>query len=58
MGEIIRSDFLMNFGAEKSNLKKSLIGGDLKLICLNPFLDSLCNFGFRNGGLHSGGDIE
>ena len=28
------------------------------MICLNPFLDSLCNFGFKNGGLHSGGDIE
>ena len=28
------------------------------MICLNPFLDSLCNFGFKNGGLHPGGDIE
>ena len=27
MGELIRSDFLMIFGAEKSNLKKLLIGG-------------------------------
>ena len=28
------------------------------MIGLNPFLDSLCNFGFKNGGLHSGGYIE
>ena len=27
------------------------------MIGLNPFLDSLCNFGFKNGGLHPGGDI-
>ena len=28
------------------------------MIGLNPFLDSLCNFGFKNEGLHPGGDIE
>ena len=27
------------------------------MIGLNPFLDSLCNFGFKNGGLHPRGDI-
>ena len=32
--------------------------GDRKLIGLKLFLDSLWNFGFKNGGLHSGGDIE
>ena len=51
MGEFIRSDFLMIFGAEKSNLKKITYRGDLKLICLNPFLDSLGHFGLKNIGL-------
>ena len=38
----------MIFGAKKSNLKKSLIGGGLELIVLKPFLDSLCNSAFKN----------
>ena len=44
----------MIFGVEKSNLKKSLIGGGLELIVLKPFLDSLCNFGSKNIGLTPG----
>ena len=28
------------------------------MIGLNPFLDSLWNFSFKNGGLHPGGDIQ
>ena len=45
----------MFFGVEKSNLKKSVIGpGGLELIVLNPFLDYLCNFGFKNIGLTPG----
>ena len=39
----------MIFGTGKSNLKKKHFQGGL---------DSLCNFGFKNGGLHPGGDIE
>ena len=54
MGELIRSDFLMIFGAEKSNLKKITYRGGLGPIVLNPFLDFLCNFGFKNIGLTPG----
>ena len=28
------------------------------MIVLNPFLDSLCNFGFKNIGLHPGVNFE
>ena len=50
--------WFFEFLCQKKEFEKIAYRGDLKLICLNPFLDSLCNFGFKNGGLHSGGDIE
>ena len=54
----IRSDTVQFFWwflvSKKVIWKKSLIGGGLELIILNPFLDSLCNFGFKNIGLTPG----
>ena len=49
-----RPIFLMIFLLRKQFFEKIITEGGLKLIVLNPFLDSLCNFGFKNIGLTPG----
>ena len=44
----------MIFLLRKQFFEKIITGQRLKLIVLNPFLDSLCNFGFKNIGLTPG----
>ena len=52
------SNFFDNFWYQRKWFEKITCRGDQKLIVLNPFLDSLWHLGFKNGGLHPGGDIE
>ena len=51
------SNFFDNFWYQRKWFEKITCRGDQKLIVLNPFLDSLWHLGFKNGGLHPGGDI-
>ena len=44
----------MIFLLQKQFFEKITTEGGLKLIVLNPFLDSLCNYAFKNIGLAPG----
>ena len=46
--------FLMIFLLKKQFFEKIITEGGLKLIVLNPFLDSLCNSALKNIGLAPG----